>query len=132
LETIKKWFKSWSGRSSKRPSETERARFTLAHHGTPIGRLSLDHGTWKFAYSDQFRSAKKLRPLLEFPDVEKVYESPDLWATFETRIPSTKQPRVREIMLSKQVEEEDTLKLLRLFGQHTASSPFELVETNED
>jgi hypothetical protein len=129
MMTIKKWFKQWSERPTRSHKSTERAHFTLCHHGVPIGDLCLEQGKWKFAYSDEFRASGKLRPLFEFPDVDKVYESSDLWSTFETRIPSTKQPRVREILDAERIDEGSDVELLRRFGRQTVSSPFELVES---
>lgn len=101
-------------------------RFFLTYHGLVIGTLSVQHGVWKFEYSDEFKQSPDFRPIVAFPDVDKVYESKDLWQFFVSRIPSTEQPDVEEILKREKIAEDDAVSLLKRFGTRTISSPFQL------
>ena len=85
--------KEWLGfaRSVKSPPEAY-AKFLLTYDDLLIGTLRVEHGLWKFEYSDKFRSEENFRPIVEFPDVNKTYVNEELWQFFASRIPSTKQP----------------------------------------
>jgi len=91
-----------------------------------VGTLSAADGLWKFEYSDEFRQQDELRPLVEFPDVDKDYESKELWQFFVMRIPSPEQPEVEEILKREHIKEDDAVSLLRRFGEHTITNPFRL------
>jgi HipA-like protein len=119
--------KEWLGfaRSVKAPPEVH-AKFLLTYHDLLVGTLTVDDGVWKFEYSDKFRSEDELRPIVEFPDVDKIYENEDLWQFFASRIPSTEQPEIEEILKREHVNEDDAVNLLRLFGKRTIANPFEL------
>ena len=119
--------KEWLGfaRSVKAPPEA-RAKFLLTYDDLLVGTLTVEDGLWRFEYSDQFRSALELRPIVEFPDLNQTYVNEELWQFFASRIPSTEQPEVEEILRREHVEEDDAVGLLRLFGKRTIASPFEL------
>ena len=101
-------------------------RFFLTYDGLVIGTLSVQHGVWKFEYSDEFKKSEGFRPIVAFPDVDKVYESKDLWQFFVSRIPSAEQPDVEEILKREKISEDDAVSLLKRFGTRTISSPFQL------
>lgn len=119
--------KEWLGftRSVKAPPEAH-AKFLLTYDDLLVGTLTVEDGVWKFEYSDKFRSEDELRPIVEFPDVDKVYVNEDLWQFFASRIPSTEQPEVEEILKREHVKEDDAVELLKLFGKRTIANPFEL------
>lgn len=119
--------KEWLGftRSVKAPVEV-RAKFLLTYDDLLVGTLSVENGVWKFEYSDNFKLEDELRPLVEFPDLNKIYVNEDLWQFFASRIPSTEQPEVEEILRREHVEEDDAVGLLKLFGKRTIANPFEL------
>ena len=119
--------KEWLGfaRNVKAPPEA-RAKFLLTYDDLLVGTLTVEGGVWKFEYSDKFRSEDELRPIVEFPDVDKIYENEDLWQFFASRIPSTEQPEIEEILKREHVNEDDAVNLLRLFGKRTIANPFEL------
>lgn len=119
--------KEWLGlaRSVKaRPGV--QAKFLLTYNGLLIGTLSVDDGLWKFEYSDKFKMEDEFRPIVEFPDVTKTYVNEELWQFFASRIPSTEQPEVEEILKREHVDEDDAVGLLKLFGKRTIANPFEL------
>ena len=92
-----------------------------------IGVLSAADDEWTFRYTDEFRKSGELRPIVEFPDVDKTYKSDELWPFFVMRLPSVKQPSVRNILESEAIDDSDEVELLRRFGQRAICSPFELI-----
>ena len=108
------------------PAPEAEAVFFLTHGDLVIGTLSAKQGLWQFEYSDEFRLQDDLRPILEMPDVQKVYQSPNLWQFFAMRIPSLGQPDVEEILEREHISETDSIKLLERFGKRTIANPFEL------
>lgn len=101
-------------------------RFLLKYKDLPVGTLSVEDGVWKFQYSDQFRQSEDLRPIVEFPDVDKIYASKQLWQFFASRIPSPEQPEVEDILKREKISEDDSVSLLKRFGTRTISNPFQL------
>jgi len=59
-----------------------KAKFLLKYGNLLIGTLSVENGKWQFEYSDEFRRQGSLRTIVEFPDVNKTYQSDDLWQFF--------------------------------------------------
>lgn len=102
------------------------AKFLLTYNSLLIGTLSVAEGVWKFEYSDDFRSNGTLRPIVEFPDVNKIYQSKELWQFFASRIPSLEQAEVEEIIKREHIEEDDAVRLLKRFGERTITNPFNL------
>lgn len=102
------------------------AKFYLKHNSDIVGELSLQAGIWEFRYSEDFKSKSHLRPLVQFPEVEKVYQSRVLWPFFASRIPSLRQQVIQEIVRKERIDENDQAKLLRRFGKRTITNPFEL------
>lgn len=119
--------KDWLGfaRKVKAPPEV-RAKFLLLYDDLLVGTLSVEDGVWEFEYSDDFRRSDDLRPLVEFPDVNKTYVNEELWQFFASRIPSPEQPEVEEIIRREHIEEDDAVRLLQRFGERTIANPFEL------
>lgn len=81
---------------------------------------------WQFEYSEEFKRNGQLRPLVEFPELDKSYQSTDLWQFFAMRIPSTEQPEVEEILRHEEILEDDAVGLLKRFGERTIANPFKL------
>jgi HipA-like protein len=103
-----------------------RAEFKLFYGDLQVGTLSVADSIWRFEYSDAFRQQDELRQLVEFPDVDKVYESKELWQFFVMRIPSPEQPEVEEILKREHIREDDAVSLLKRFGEYTITNPFTL------
>ena len=120
--------KEWLGmkKELKVPPSEVKAEFLLFHGNLLVGTLSLTEGRWRFEYSDEFKLKTDLRPLVEFPDLDKVYENEELWQFFVSRIPSTEQPDVEEVLENENIDETDIVALLKRFGKRTISNPFEL------
>ena len=103
------------------------AMFHLSFHGRNVGVLAAKDGRWIFRYTEDFQRERNISPLMIFPDVDKIYESRDLWPFFRMRVPSLKQPSIRAIVDREHIDENDQIQLLRRFGRRTITNPFELV-----
>jgi HipA-like protein len=102
------------------------AEFLLKYDDLIVGKLTAKRGKWHFEYSVEFKKNKKLRPILELPDIEKHYESPILWQFFAMRIPSLEQPEIEEILSKESIDEHNSVKLLERFGRRTIANPYDL------
>jgi HipA-like protein len=122
IEAAKEWLKI--SKNVQAPPGV-RATFQLKYDDLLVGTLSVQDGIWRFEYSDAFRTSD-LRPIVEFPDVDKVYEREDLWQFFAVRIPSSEQPEVEEIIRQEHIDEDDAVSLLKRFGKRTIANPFHL------
>jgi HipA-like protein len=108
------------------------ARFVLMYKGLHIGTLELKQGLWTFQYSEPFRqqtTVKKIRPLLNFPKTEHLYQSDELWPFFTTRIPGLSQPQIQAILKREAIDATNTVSLLQRFGRVTISNPFLLMQS---
>lgn len=100
------------------------AVFELTYDTLPVGQLELRDGVWEFRYSSAFRSQSEVRPLIDFPDKDRVYQNHTLWPFFMARIPSVAQPRVREVIEEEGLDEHSDVQLLARFGKRTIANPF--------
>ena len=100
------------------------ARFELSYKDLKIGSLSLDNGKWSFSYSDAFKAQKRLMPMIDFPDINKVYTSEELWPFFTSRIPSPAQPEVLLEIRRRNIDVDNEVSLLDVFGKRTITNPF--------
>jgi HipA-like protein len=120
-------FIEWLGfKKSIQAPEGVRAKFFLKYEDLLVGTLSVHDGVWSFEYSDEFRHSDLLRPIVEFPDMSKTYESTELWQFFASRIPSPEQAEVEEILRREHIQEDDAVSLLKRFGRRTVANPFHL------
>lgn len=104
-------------------------RFSLKYQNTLIGNLLFENEEWLFEYSEWFKNQNELQPLLEFPIVDNKYKTKELWPFFSNRIPSFKQPKIKNYIEKNPTERTNTVKLLELFGEYSVNNPFKL-ETN--
>ena len=114
--------------SLQRASEPLELRLTLPlENGIRllVGALRRDHEDFVFEYAKAF--TKSQMPLLPgFPDPDVVYRSPRLWPFFLVRLPPIGRPDVQAQIARRNVESDDTIKLLGSLGRKTISSPYEL------
>lgn len=103
------------------------AEFILKYEDIIVGYLVLDNGIWKFSYSDEFKGQNKLRPIVQFPDENKVYKNEDLWPFFTIRIPGLNQPTIQTILESENIDRSNEVELLKRFGKNTISNPYKLI-----
>jgi len=124
-----KLFGGWMGKKpSQTPPESTTTVFLLQFGDLTIGRLSAQAGKWIFEYTDEFRKQTELRPIVAFPDLNRRYESPELWPFFAMRVPSLKQTAVQNVIEHDRIDSNDEVELLKRFGRKTVSNPFVLQE----
>lgn len=131
-EKIKKIYKKltpWSVDEelmSKINSTAEEGMFELLFENNLIGTLKFSDKKWTFQYSDQFKRERFVLPLIDFPDVNKVYEFEELMPFFAARIPNLNQP-FHDWKLDKHDGDKGSLvSLLKIFGEKSINNPFEL------
>lgn len=104
-------------------------KFVLSLNDLKIGLLSFDaeNERWYFEYASEFKdNADEYNLIVGFPNLDKRYESDELWPFFIVRIPGLKQPSVREILKKENIDPTNNVKLLERFGKRTISNPFSL------
>lgn len=121
---VTEWLKPDGHENLKSPDSS--AEFALVYDNLPVGILSLENGNWSFEYAIPFKRQTHIKPLSEFPDLNKVYNSKTLWPFFAFRIPGMNQPQAKELAEEKGITEGDIVKLLDLFGRKSINNPFKL------
>ncbi|WNJ16654.1 HipA N-terminal domain-containing protein [Pontibacter sp. G13] len=101
--------------------------FHLKYKRLLIGVLELENGIWRYQYSDEFKEQDRIRPITNFPKLDKTYEAPELWPFFVARIPGLKQPKVQQIIQEEQIDPNNSAQLLKRFGESSINNPFKLV-----
>jgi len=113
-------------KDSKTP-ENESLSFLIKYDDLNIGKLELDEGKWIFYYTNEFKNQSNLKPLVDFPNIDKIYENDELWPFFLVRIPSLEQPKIQNKIKDEKIDSSNQAELLKVFGKKTISNPFELV-----
>ena len=127
IATLKKMLSLEGGREHLQPSKEEKADFLLRYRNLDVGRLSLRKGTWHFEYTEDFRRQTNIRPIVNFPILDKHYESNTLWPFFVIRIPGLKQPAVQREIEKKELDKRNEAQLLKHFGKTSIANPFILI-----
>jgi len=131
---IKKFYEFMKDRWTKSsPSvqapQNDYTQFLLTYNDLLVGILTAEKGKWQFAYSEEFKKNNELRPIVEFADVNKIYENQELWQFFASRIPSFEQAEIEAIIQRENINGTDAVSLLKRFGRRTINNPFELKAT---
>lgn len=105
---------------------TEKAFFVLMLEDKHVGQLSFENDQWIFVYDKAFIREHKKGILADFPDLNKTYQSTELWPFFASRIPSTSRNSINESLKKEGIDESDLTKLLAFFGKKTIANPFTL------
>ncbi len=113
-----------SGLSEKDLSKgTDDIVFVLKINDVEIGTLSLKNKNWYFEYSDEFKKQKEFKPLTEFPDLNKTYESDRLWPFFLSRLPGLNN-------MPENLQKRNKInlaELLKNYGRKTTTNPYILL-----
>ncbi|MBK8965552.1 MAG: HipA N-terminal domain-containing protein [Saprospiraceae bacterium] len=117
--------------TKKLTKSVSRIVFRLMYKNDEIGTLEFSSNKWVFAYSDWFKNQSNIKPFSNFPDVNREYVSDDLPPFFESRLPGISQPQVEAFLALLEAKEsineaETKVALLKQFGRHTITNPFEL------
>jgi HipA-like protein len=129
MSMIKRIFKNiWKPKSQEEMFTPKNvvATFQLTYRKLEIGTLSLKGGKWTFRYAEAFKAQDKIKPLTDFPDVNKVYTSGELYPFFLSRIPGARQPRFQEIVKREHINPKNEAELLKRFGGQTIANSFVL------
>lgn len=110
---------------SDTPSNSK-GTFNLYFGDQLIGILAYDNSIWTFRYSNEYKENQTLNPIIDFPNPEKTYESEHLWPFFASRIPTLNQPFHLKKVRKAKIKANDSVGLLRLFGNETITNPFKL------
>ena len=102
-------------------------KFKLLYQNKIIGILKYENNTWIFEYSEWFKNQSYLQPLLQFPNTSITYKSTSLWPFFESRIPSSKQKKLKEYFAKNPKDKNNTAKLLSKFGTFSINNPYKLI-----
>lgn len=102
------------------------ASFILVYKKLSIGTLTEKNGEWDFKYSPEFKNQNEIVPLIGFPDKDKEYISNSLWPFFQSRIPSLKNPIIKDIVEKEKIQPDNKVYLLKRFGRRTITNPFVL------
>lgn len=108
------------------PSDTI-GTFKLKFEKQLIGILTYEEDQWKFQYSDEFKKNKRITPIIDFPDLDKIYTNNQLWPFFATRIPSLNQPFQLKKVKRANIDKDNPVELLKLFGSDTITNPYRLL-----
>jgi HipA-like protein len=103
-----------------------KGEFQLTYNNFVLGTLRFEQGNWYFEYSAEFKFQKPITPIIDFPDVEKKYQSDQLWPFFATRIPNLNQPFHEKKITTANINRKDAVSLLKVFGRDTITNPFQL------
>ncbi len=114
------------GETARDVHSSEEGKIELRYKDLVIGILTLHQGMWRFEYSEAFKSQTELAPLIDFPNKDKVYESPTLFPFFMSRIPSLKQPKVQSVIEAEHIDATSELAMLKRFGERSIANPFVL------
>ena len=112
--------------SSSSSIDITNVKFTLSYKNLKIGYLEFSaiKDSWKFLYSEAFKSQNSIAPILSFPDTNKVYEGKELWSFFLSRIPDNVGSSSTDKKLNQ--ENETLIDLLRSYGKRTITNPYHL------
>lgn len=99
-------------------------KFKLKIKDLVIGCLKIENQKWSFVYSEEFKNQDTYRRLTGFSDLNKVYESDELWPFFKIRIPGLKQPMIKEILEQEKLNKNNEGQLLKRFGRISMSNPY--------
>lgn len=98
-----------------------KGRFDLMLGTLLVGVLLYEDGIWSFSYSEDYKNQNQYEPLVNFPNLEQVYKSEQLWPFFASRLPGMSELKENE------KKDMDVLSLLRKYGQHVITNPYKLV-----
>ena len=131
LNKIKSWFSKGEEDMAMYLPGDENATFMLKISDVNIGILHCKNGVWEFSYTDEFKNfhSKEYKSITTFPQLEKTYKKETLWPFFRIRIPGLKQPSIRKIIAEENIDTSSEVALLKRFGRHTISNPYELLPT---
>ncbi|GAA0742098.1 HipA N-terminal domain-containing protein [Clostridium oceanicum] len=95
-----------------------------------IGKLSKN-GKYQFEYrcEDVNKAIENgFEPLIAFPDINKIYESYDIFPAFSSRLPDKRRKDVKEILSKYKLQKYDAFELLKKSGGKLPTDSLEFIE----
>lgn len=96
--------------------------FELKFKELHIGTLKFENDLWSFSYTEEFKNQNSFDPIVPFPDLNKVYESANLWSFFSSRIPDMETSSEK-----KEKQNELYVEQLKTYGRKTITNPYDLL-----
>ena len=127
IEKVKKILWKVDGMEFTDNPAGSKGAFQLKYGKQLIGILSYENNQWTFKYSDEFRSNQVINPIIDFPDPGRIYTNERLWPFFASRIPTLNQSFQFKKIDKAKIKQDDSVGLLRLFGNETITNPFRLL-----
>ena len=95
-----------------------------------IGELYRNNGTYYFRYlKENLKEAMEhgFTLLIAFPQINAVYDNPELFACFGARLPEKTRPDLRKILDTYGMNEYDEWELLKRSGAKLPTDHYEFV-----
>lgn len=105
---------------------TSEKKFKLTFHGKSIGTLEYGNSNWIFKYTEEYKAEQFVKPIIDFPDIDKIYQFTELSPFFASRIPNLNQPFHQKKLEKYNGSKDDLASLLQIFGQRSINNPFSL------
>lgn len=94
-----------------------------------VGQL-VKNGQYEFRYAEEIQAAMDdgFRPLLCFPDIQKVYMDKKLFSVFASRLPDKKRKDIQNILKKYDLEQYDEYLLLKRSGARLPIDNLEFID----
>ena len=99
-------------------------KLRVSFQGCDVAELRHERDRYVFEYGPKFREMG-LAPLPGLPEGQ-LHVSSELPRFFAERIPDTRRPEIRELILQKGIAEDNKLALLAELSRRSVTDPFEL------
>lgn len=96
-----------------------------------VAELYKENGKFYFKYIlENVKEAQKygFELLISFPQINAIYENPELFAVFSTRLPEPTRPEIKEILETYKMTEYDEFELLKRSGAKLPTDNYEFVK----
>lgn len=98
----------------------------------PVGRLDVQQPELRYSFcyvkgAERARTESGFEPLLDFPELRKRYESPELFPLFQNRVFAPGRPDFREYLQRLDLHDQvDPIEILSVDGGYRATDSFEV------
>lgn len=95
-----------------------------------VAKLYKENGTFYFKYIiENVKEASKngFELLIAFPQINALYDNPELFAVFASRLPEPTRPEIKEILATYGMTEYDDFELLKRSGAKLPTDNYEFV-----
>lgn len=95
-----------------------------------VAKLYKENNTFYFKYIlENVKEAQKngFKLLVSFPQINALYDNPQLFAVFAARLPEPTRPEIKKILATYDMEEYDEFELLKRSGAKLPTDNYEFV-----